>query len=131
MKRAEFVQRLVLNAMCDDFENVDQIILPTVATVGGKCGLAINRSEVVEALRALVENGFAKAYDLSATGDSPFSGELQGMPPMDLVEDDFTFKTYFYITKQGIEFHRSKSAWWPLTDDDDEALRPDWIPPED
>jgi hypothetical protein len=34
-----------------------------------------------ENLRELVEAGLAKAYDLSATTDDPFSGELHGMPP--------------------------------------------------
>jgi hypothetical protein len=31
MTRSEFVRLLVLNSICDDFENVDQIILPDVA----------------------------------------------------------------------------------------------------
>lgn len=63
MRRAEFVKRLVLNEICDDFENLDQIILPHVAEDGRKCGLTIERAEIVEALSALVENGLAKAYD--------------------------------------------------------------------
>ncbi len=117
--------------MCDDFENIDQIILPTVAREAGKCGLAIDRAEVVEAVRSLVEHGFAKAYDLSVRGDSPFAGELPGMPPVDVVEDERSFKTYFYVTEQGLEFHHSNSAWWPFQDDDNETLRPDWVPPEE
>ena len=125
MTRAEFVQRLILNSMCDDFENVDQVILRDVAGVAAKCGLTVERPEVVENLRWLVEAGLAKAYDLSpATGD-PFAGELQGMPPLDALESDF--RTYFFPTQKGMEFHKSDGAWWPL--DDNDALRPEWEPP--
>ena len=41
MTRAEFVQRLILNSMCDDFENLDQVILRDVAEVASKCGLTV------------------------------------------------------------------------------------------
>src|SRR5262249_31983959 len=125
MTRAEFVQRLVLNTITDDFENVDQTILHEVVQVGAKCGLTIGRSEVVQTLRALVESGMAKVYDLSAHGPDPFSGELRGMPPLDSVEEDF--RTYFYVTNDGRDFHEADGAWWPL--DDGGALRPDWKPP--
>jgi hypothetical protein len=126
MTRAEFVQRLILNTICDDFENVDQVILRNVAEVGAKCGLTIQRPEVVEGLRVLVEAGLAKAYELSAAVGDPFSGELQGMPPLDVPEE--YFRTYFYVTKKGMEFHQSDGSWWPL--DDDDALRADWKTPQ-
>ena len=126
MKRGEFVERLILNEICDDFENVDQVILPKVVEQGEKCGSAINRSEIVEALSVLVEHGLAKAYHLSGSDKDPFSGELQGMPSLDFVEEDF--RTYFYITKHGMEFHLSNATWWPF--DDEEVLRQDWNPPE-
>jgi hypothetical protein len=111
--------------MCDDFENVDQTILRNVAEVAARCGLTVGRSEVVENLRELVEAGLAKAYDLSATTDDPFSGELHGMPPLDVPEENF--RTYFYPTQQGMEVHKSDGTWWPL--DDNEELRSDWKPP--
>jgi hypothetical protein len=81
-----------LNSICDDFENVDQVILRDVAEGGAKCGLTIERPEVVEALAGLIEVGLAKAYILSAYPNDP-SRELQGMPPMDVIEENF--KTYF------------------------------------
>ena len=56
----------------DDFENVDQMILRESRKIGAKCGLTIGRSEVVEAIRALVGAGLARAYELS--GPDPFSG---------------------------------------------------------
>ena len=126
MTRPEFVQRLVLNTICDDFENVDRVILRDVADIGASCGLTIQRAEVVESLRALAEAGLARAYDLFPGIRDPFSGELHGMPPLDLVEHDF--RTYFYVTRQGIELHKADSRWWPLNDEG--ALRPDWKPPE-
>lgn len=124
MTRAEFVQRLVLNTICDDFENVDQVILREVAGVGTKCGLTIRRHDVIKALRNLVEAGLAKAYELSAR--DPFSREIEGMPQLDVVEEGF--KTYFYVTKKGMAFHEADRSWWPLNSDD--ALLPGWNAPE-
>jgi len=122
MIRNEFVKRLVLNSIGDDFENVDQVILNHVARIGIKCGLTIERSEVVNTLAGLIEDGLAKAYLLSGSVKDPFSGELQGMPPMDAIEEDF--KTYFYITKKGTDFCRADDTWWPF--DEEENLREDW-----
>jgi len=126
MTRSEFIRRLVLNAIRDDFESVDQVILPEVPQVGAKCGLAVHRSDVLEALRALVAGGLAKAYDLSATDRDPFSGGIQGMPSLAVPEKDF--RTYFYVTKQGMDFHLADGTWYPL--DDEDELRPDWQPPD-
>ena len=120
MNRQELVRRLVLNSISDDFENVDQVILRDVAQDGAKCGLTIERSEVVHALAGLVEDGLAKVYLLS--GRDPFSNELQGMPTLDLVEKDF--RTYFYITKKGMDLHLSDDTWYPM--DDEGNLKPDW-----
>jgi hypothetical protein len=122
LSRSEFVRRLVLNSICDDFENVDQVILPDVAADGAKCGLTIERPEVVEALAGLIEDGLAKAYRLPGPSRDPFSGELKGMPPMDVIEEDF--KTYFYITEKGMDLHLSDDTWWPF--DDEGHLRQDW-----
>src|SRR4051794_2334928 len=101
--RRELVRGFVLNALCDDFENIDQVILPDVAREGAKCGLTIDRFEVVDTLRSLVTDGLVKAYDLSAAAADPFSTELPGMPPVDEIEDNF--KTYFYITQAGMDIH--------------------------
>jgi hypothetical protein len=120
--RSEFVQRLVLNEICDDFENVDQVILRNVNETAAKCGLKIERKEVVEALARLVEYALAKAYDLSNLKDAPGSGELQGMPCIDETEE--YFRTYFYCTKKGKDLQLSDHSWWPF--DDDENLQPDW-----
>jgi hypothetical protein len=120
MNRNELVRRLVLNAISDDFENVDQVILRSVAEDGAKCGLTIDRSEIVDALAGLIEDGLAKAYILSST--APHATELQGMPPIEIPEDDF--KTYFYITKNGMDLQLSHDISWPF--DDERNLKPEW-----
>jgi hypothetical protein len=120
MERRQLIRRLVLNSICDDFENVDQVILRDVTRDGSKFGLTIERSDIVDALKGLIEHGLAKAYLLSGTmGPDPFAGELPGMPALDVVEEDF--QTYFYITKNGMDFHLADDSWWPF---DDEAEPP-------
>jgi hypothetical protein len=123
LSRSEFVRRLVLNSICDDLENVDQVILRDVAADGAKCGLTIERPEVVEALALLTEGGLATAHRLPAPNGDPFSGELLPcMPPMGVIEEDF--KSYFYRTEKGLELHLSDDTWWPF--DDEGNLRQDW-----
>ena len=120
MNRSEFVQRLVLREIGDDYENVDQMILQNVAAVGAKCGLTIDRPEIVKALAELIKDGLAKAYLLSGT--KPYATELPGMPQIDVAEEDF--KTYFYITKKGLDLHRSDDTYWPF--DDEDNPRAEW-----
>ena len=36
------------------------------------------------------------------------------MPPIGPVEEDF--RTYFYITKKGMDLHLSDDSWWPFDD---------------
>jgi hypothetical protein len=124
LSRSEFVRRLVLNSISDDFENVDQVILRDVAEDAAKCGFTVERPEVVEALAGLIADGFAKAYILSGDSRDPFSGELPGMPPMGVIEE--YFKTYFYITKAGLDLHNRQrcDGTWPFDDLGD--LRQDW-----
>src|SRR5579871_5818218 len=100
MDRRELIRRMVLSAISDDFENVDQIIFPSVAEDCSKLEVIVERSEIVTALAGLVGDGLAKAYDLhNLPNRDPFSGELPSMPSLDQVEEDF--RTYFYITKSG------------------------------
>jgi hypothetical protein len=69
------------------------------------------------------EDGLARAYNLRNLhqGD-PFSGAFEGMPLLHQVEENF--KTYFYITKEGMGFHAADDTWWPF--DDEGKRRPDW-----
>jgi hypothetical protein len=126
VKRRELILRMVLNEISDDFENVDQIIVPHLAESCRKLGLTIDRAEIVKVLAGLVEDGLAKVYDLrNGTSRDPFSGELPSIPSLDKTEEDFP---YFYITKKGMDFHRSDDTWWPF-DDDDERRIGAWMSP--
>ena len=116
MDRNELIQWMVLDEICDDYENVDQIILPTVARDCAKLGFVVERSHVVNALRELIEGGLARAYLLSGIRPE----ELPGMPSLDVVEEDF--KTYFYVTPKGQELHLSDDSWWPFDDDGNPRL---------
>jgi hypothetical protein len=112
MSPTELIRLLVLRSISDDYENVDQIILRDVADWGARYGMSIERPDIALALAWLIEDGLAKAYLLS-----PFkpATELQGMPAIDHIEEDF--ETYFYITKKGAEFLRSHSPVWLFDDD--------------
>jgi len=120
MDRRELARWLVLREISDDYENVDQVILPNVAKDASKCGLVIERSEIVDALAGLIEDGLAKAYLLSTR--EPFSKELQVIPPLDVIEENF--ETYFYVTKKGVELLRSGATLGRVNDEG--RLLPDW-----
>jgi hypothetical protein len=120
MDRRELVRLLVLRQICDDYENVDQIIFPGVAKDAAKCGLVIERSEIVNALAGLIQDGLAQAYLLSS--HPPYATELQGMPPLDVIEE--YFETFFWATKLGKDLRVSHMTSWPF--DDEGELRPDW-----
>jgi hypothetical protein len=115
MNRTEFIRRLVLNEISDDWENIDQIILPEAVDAGAKCGYAIERADVVEALSTIVRDGLARAAILSSR--EPFVTDLPSMPPVSLVEENFS--TYFYITPKGMDLHLSDDSWWPFQDEQD------------
>ena len=110
--RRELVRLMVLNEICDDGENIDQIILPHLAKLGAKLGWTVERAEVVAAMTSLVEEGLAVACHLS-----PFPGEFReffGMPPVHEIEEYFS--TYFFVTEKGKQLHLSDDSWWPFGD---------------
>jgi hypothetical protein len=49
MNRNELIQRMALNAICDDYGSVDQLVLPLVAKDGARPGFIVERSETVAA----------------------------------------------------------------------------------
>ncbi len=106
--RDQRIRRIVLDCICDDYENVDQTILRDVRDLGARIGWTIDRSEVVKALAGLVADGLAIAHNLSAM--QPNVTELDGMPPLDATEHDF--KTYFLATRKGIDLQTSDDSWW-------------------
>jgi hypothetical protein len=60
--RRELVRLMVLREISDDYENLTVSIEPPILEDSGRCGLAIERSEIVGALKELVELGWATAY---------------------------------------------------------------------
>lgn len=112
MTRDEFIRRLVLDQICDDYENVDQTILGQVSEDGARCGLTIKRTEVIAALEKLIALGLVRAYDLSCRPGC--SAELDGMPGIMTIEEDF--RTYFLATDEGIELQLSDDTWWPFNE---------------
>lgn len=119
--RSELVRRLVLSVICDDYENLAVSIEMPVVETGGRCGLYIEKAEIVRALRELIELGWAKAYYL---GDK--FKEIEGMPPEDELEDPDG--PWFYGTDEGLKVQLGDSEWWPF--DEDKHLLKDWTPPE-
>ena len=91
MNRSELIRRMVLNSICDDYENIDQVILRDVAQDAVKLGFTVERSEIVDALAGLIEDGLAKAtyfyitkkgMDLHLSDDTwwPFDDEGEPEP---------------------------------------------------
>ena len=107
MHRSELIRRMVLNEISDDYENIDQIILPAVVRESAKHGVTVRRSEIVNALTELVNEGLAKAYFLSS--DAP-AMEIEGVPRLEAIEKDF--QTYFLITPKGMAHHLADDSWW-------------------
>jgi hypothetical protein len=120
--RAELVRRFVLNAICDDYENVGVSIAAEVFATGRRCGLEIDRQELSQALRELIEMGWAKAYYLRQHGID----EIAGMPPVEQIED--FDGPWFYRTDEGLRVQLADWAPWPF--DDENALRKSWTAPE-
>ena len=112
MERAELIERLVLNEICDDYENIDQIIFPAVSEVSPRFGITVNRSDIVDALSCLIAKGLVNGYILS--GRPPFAAKIEGMPDVSQIEENF--RTYFTCTDEGMNLHLSDDSWWPFDD---------------
>ena len=120
--RRELVCMFVLDAICDDYEDIGQI-KKLVAENAVGCGMSIEWPEIEMVLRELVRNGLAKAYKLYPSSRPPHV--FGGMPPArEMVEHG----AYFYITPEGMKLHLADYEGWPF--DEDNNLRKDWTPPE-
>ena len=112
---------LTLNVISDDYENLVISIAPPVVRDGAKCGLTVEKEEIVRALAELVELGWAKAYYLGLKSGIE---EIQGMPSLEEMED---FNgAWFYITEAG----RRAQDSYPYPFDDKGEMKKDWTPPE-
>src|ERR1039458_3895214 len=110
MEQTEIIRRLVLNEICDDYENVDQTILADVSSDGARLGLTVNRADIVNALASLVADGFAGAYLLYPQPTK----RLEHMPVLDVPEEFFA--TYFLATDKGKALDKLDNSWWPFED---------------
>jgi len=119
MTQIEFVRRLVLNEICDDYEDLE-MIGQWVFKDSARCGLTVTQGDIVKSLIDLIEAGMAKAYWFEPMAKEP--SELKGPPPLDEIQ-----KFYFWATPQGIDLQVSDGNWWPF--DDNDELRKDWVPP--
>jgi hypothetical protein len=113
---------MVLNAICDDYEDIGQI-KTLVGRDAGHCGMKIEWPEIETALRELVRGGLARAYKLYPSSRPPHIHG--GMPPArEMVEHG----AYFSVTAEGMKLHLAEFEGWPF--DEENNLRKDWTPPE-
>ncbi len=119
--RRELVERLVLDSICDDYENLSVSIKPDLDRYARDCGLEISEPEIVTALNSLVELGWAKAYRLGGKD----AVEFDRMPTIDEMRDPDG--AWFYVTGVGLKVELADYEGWPF--DDEGALRKDWAPP--
>ena len=99
MTREEIIRDLVLSEISDDYENVDQCILPHVEQALAETSIRVERADIVDALRSLVADGIASVHRLSA--HQPYETRLEEMPPLETPETDF--ETYSLVTAKGLE----------------------------
>jgi hypothetical protein len=117
MTRAELIRRFVLNEICDDYEDIEQIE-GLIHWEGPACGLTISHEEIIQSLRELIEFGYAKAWDLEPKRYNTPPHEYPGMPAAQEIAE---LDVYFMATPEGKVAHETQPADWPI--DDDNNLR--------
>jgi hypothetical protein len=122
MTRAELIRRFVVNSFCDASEDIQQITR-WAEHDGSACGLTIAHEEIIQALRDLIELGYAKAWDAEPRKPEP-PAEYRGMPPL----EEITADTCFRGTPEGWEFYESRSLLPPFYWNG--RLHQNWIPPD-
>ena len=90
--RAAFLRQCVMNAMADDYENLEHIIDWATKLISGQ-GLRTSREEIVSILKKVIEDGYAQAYILSS--EPPYS------TPVPFVGND-SEDLWFYLTPRGL-----------------------------
>ena len=111
----------VLDTIADDYEEIEHITELITAWFGA-CNLGISRNEIVRALIALTQEGFARAYHFTPGHESEEITVL--LSPDEIQPQD----PYFWITDKGRQEVNCPDVGWPL--DDEGLLRKDWVPPE-
>jgi hypothetical protein len=121
MTRAELIRRFVLNSFCDGYEDIEQITKATDEE-GPACGLTISHDDIIQALRELIDLGYARALDFEPRKPAP-PEEYPGMPS----PEEITADTCFKGTPEGLEFYSSRSLPPPFYWNG--KLHKDWVPP--
>ncbi len=116
--RSELIPMFVLNAICDFYKDLEEIS-KDVFSLGTRCGLTIQASDIKEGLKNLIESGLAEAALLPPTSPAV---RLDGVPAS--YESDYL---YFFITPKGTELQLKDYEPWPF--DEKNVLRKDWRPP--
>jgi hypothetical protein len=122
--RAELLRLVVLRNIADSYVNLVNSIASPVVRDGAKCGMVIERAEIVRALTELVELGWAKAY-LGNTVSRQFE-PMERAPTRAEMED--LDGAWFYITPEGLNGLRANWDAQPL--DDEGERKKNWKPPE-
>jgi hypothetical protein len=122
MTRAELIRRFVLNSFCDFDEDIEQITKWTVHN-GSACGLTITRDEIIQALRELIESGYARAWDAEPRKPAP-PAEYPEMPGT----EEITADTSFGGTPDGRQYYESRQLQPPFYWNG--KLHQDWTPPD-
>ena len=102
MDRTEAVRALVLNELCDDYEEPEQILKQV------RCDAidpVLSADELRQALVSLVGTGLAKAYRSTATRNPPEEIAWNGESGV-----------YFYITELGRRFLAEIEGVWDKDD---------------
>jgi hypothetical protein len=99
----DIIKELVLRAISDDYERFERV-LDYVTTWAIERGTAANLNRVIDALRALIGEGYAQAYSLSA---SP-RAEAEAVA----FSEGFLNDQWFYVTLAGKDLARSLQSRW-------------------
>ena len=118
MESREIIRLLVLSEISDDFEEPKHIH-ERVSDRGRAAGLAIETTDVENAIVDLLRLGLAKAYRLSPSAPET---EVFGVLRLEALRE-----CYFLITERGLNTLADwRKEWWPFDDEGD--FLPDWSP---
>ncbi len=123
MTRAELIRLFVLDSFCDDYEDIEQIT-KSIDRNSHDCGMTISHDEIIQALRELVEIGYAKAWDFDPR-EREKPEQYAGLPSTEEIAAGACFKG----TPEGLEFYKSHSFPAPFYWNG--KLHQDWIPPNE
>ena len=120
-RRNEFVRMLALDAIADDYEDLE-IIYSHVTSHGARCGVTIQPAEIRRELLHLIELGWAEVWELSPWRPNKRIED----PKADQLDLE---KYYYYVSETGRPVQLADWPDWPFDENGD--LRADWTPPDD